>query len=644
MTMTRLCLNMIVRNESDRIERCLASVKDWIWCYAILDTGSTDDTVNRIRDCLGSYGKIRKGEFVDFATSRNAAIDLARNMPAPMREWDYLLLIDADMELRIDDPGCFGDHLTAPAYSMMQRDEAISYRNVRLLRHDVAAQYIGATHEYLSISGLYGNEPYSDLDGAWFFDHADGANRPGKFERDLALLEGKSDARSVFYRAQTLRDLGRTEEAAKAYRQRSDMGGWEEEAWYAALQESRLIDDTQLALTAYNRRPHRVEPLYDLAYRFRQEGKYELAAMFASWGIVRSYPKDDRLFIEDWIYRWGLQQELAITGYYSDRPHVKRVAGEACNALALDRGVPDEVRNLARENEYWYLSAAAELMPSFATRRVDFKPPVGWRAMNPSVTVHDGEIWVSQRCVNYELVDGEYRTPPDEPITSRNFMLRLHSGTLLMMSEEEIGEPAGLPQKYDLVLGFEDPRLFTFDGKMYRIATVRQCHPGGLCQQVVEEIRGDYFGFIPTARHEKNWMPIEGSGKFIYSCDPTRIIAMDGEQVAEWHPSIAARHFKGGSQAICFGRGWLAIVHSVIQRSSTERCYTHRFVWFDDKYNMRRYSHPFYLNKKGIEFVAGLAYHPAGDKLLISYGVDDRESWIATVNPEEVSKLMEYLT
>jgi hypothetical protein len=39
-----LCLNMIVKNETANLERCLGAVADHIACWAIGDTGSTDGT------------------------------------------------------------------------------------------------------------------------------------------------------------------------------------------------------------------------------------------------------------------------------------------------------------------------------------------------------------------------------------------------------------------------------------------------------------------------------------------------------------------------------------------------------------------------------------------------------------------------
>jgi hypothetical protein len=57
---------------------------------------------------------------------------------------------------------------------------------------------------------------------------------------------------------------------------------------------------------------------------------------------------------------------------------------------------------------------------------------------------------------------------------------------------------------------------------------------------------------------------------------------------------------------------------------------------------LRRVSRAFFFyHKDGVEFAAGLAWHPDGKRLLVSYGVDDKEAWIATVDAEEVRDLLE---
>src|SRR5439155_21510875 len=111
--------------------------------------------------------------------------------------------------------------------------------------------------------------------------------------------------------------------------------------------------------------------------------------------------------------------------------------------------------------------------------------------------------------------------------------------------------------------------------------------------------------------HEKNWMPqiVGGRVQFVYRCDPTRVVDEDARTIVETTPAIAAEQFSGGSQAIAFDDGWLALVHEMEERDGG-RYYRHRFVWFDRANVLRGVSQAFYFNRKGIEFAAGLAWHP----------------------------------
>ncbi len=174
----RLCLNMIVKNEVKNLERCLNSVVDHISCYAILDTGSTDGTQEFIRSSLGSAnipGEVEEGTFINFGQARNDALATAREL---LTDFDYLLLMDADMELVVDGPL---PELTLPAYTMIQQNNALRYHNTRLLKCGTEAKYVGVTHEFLSVPGSQG-----ELTEWWFKDHATGSNRVDKVERDIS--------------------------------------------------------------------------------------------------------------------------------------------------------------------------------------------------------------------------------------------------------------------------------------------------------------------------------------------------------------------------------------------------------------------------------------------------------------------------
>ena len=659
-----LCLNMIVRNEMPNLERCLGALADHIGCWVIGDTGSTDGTQDFIRSFFTARnkpGELHSFPFNNFEQARNAALDCAYGSKL---DYDYLLLADADMELMVEDRS-FRDRLEEPGYRLLQRAESgLAYWNTRLIQRNAGARYHSVTHEYIEVPG-----GVKGLHGVWYKDHASGSNRVDKFERDIKLLsqaleQDLENHRYWFYLAQSYRDAGRTAEAARAYAKRAEMGGWDEEAWNARLQEARCLrklgdEDSfvRQALAAFNMRPQRAEPLYDLARFYREQGMNDARVLFSEAGLAIKRPEQDILFLEDFVYTAGLQEEYSIAANYARDPARKGRGFAACNWLALNRSIPNGPRELAWSNLFFYVEPASEMLPSFAARPVGFAPPDGYRPLNPSVTRLDQQIMLMQRTVNYELMeDGlRYQTLNNAPIHTRNFLLRL-TAELDVQSVAEILPPADMPEPAcKLVLGFEDLRLFAWRGALWGCACVRELTPEASCEQVLARVDelgpetcrlSDWRVLHPEGPrvHEKNWMPQVAGDRlqFVYLCDPTRVVDDRGRTVIETVPTIAGERFRGGSQLIGFDGGWLALIHEVQWRpSDRRRFYQHRFVWFDGANTLRRVSRPFFFYKKGVEFAAGLAWHPDETRLMISYSVADSEAWIATVDAGEVRGVLE---
>lgn len=311
-----VCLCMIVKNEAAVIERCLASVRELVDYWVVSDTGSTDGTQDMVRKALdGIPGELHEDAWIDFGHNRSLNLTHARGKA------DYLLLVDADMVVRKD--GAWPE-LTADSYMLCHSGD-LEYRIKRLVKGDMPWRYVGSTHEYLTTDFP---EVQQNLDTLVIDHFADGGSRHDKFERDARLLSADlernpDNPRTVFYLAQTRRDLGERDAAIALYEQRVDMGGWEEEVYYAMLQVGVLkagVGDWAGGMDALTRawdyRPQRLEACYELASRLRLMGRHHAAHAFAAAGHGRSRP-DDILFVQPWVYRWGLLFEFSITAYWT---------------------------------------------------------------------------------------------------------------------------------------------------------------------------------------------------------------------------------------------------------------------------------------------------------------------------------------
>ncbi|MER9581974.1 glycosyltransferase [Mesorhizobium sp. M0276] len=665
----RLCLNMIVKNEMANLQRCLGAVAGHIDCWVIGDTGSTDGTQDFIKAFFADRnlpGELHEFPFLNFEQARNAALDQAYASPLA---YDYLLFADADMELVVEDAG-FRAQLEGPGYRLLQRaDSGLIYWNTRLVRRDAGARYHGVTHEYLDVPGeVHG------LPNIWYKDHASGSNRVDKFERDIKLLlaaleKDPENHRYWFYLAQSYRDAGRTAEAAVAYAKRAQMGGWDEEAWNARLQEARCLqklgDDAgfiRQALAAFNQRPQRAEPLYDLARFYRENGMNEVSVLFSEAGLAIKRPEQDILFLEDFIYTTGLQEEFAIAANYSPDPVRKDRGFAVCNWLALNRTVTDEHRQLARSNLFFYAQSANTMMPSFSARPIGFTPPEGYRPSAPSVSRLGDQIVLVQPTVGNPVIeDAQLNTPSKMQIRTRNFLVHL-SDDLGVQSTAEILPSVDVPEATgSAALGIEAIRLFAWRDQLWTIACARASEADGWCPvmaRVDDRGPGPYqmtdrrvLSCLASEFHGRSWMPlVKPAGintaveqlQFFSAGDPLRIVDGQGQTLSENAPAVSADQFKDGTQAIAFQGGWLALVHEVRPWPNEARLYTHhRFVWLDDASRLAKIGRPFFFNEKGVEFAAGLTWHPNGERLLISYGVADRESWIAVVDASEVGSLLE---
>jgi glycosyltransferase involved in cell wall biosynthesis len=328
--MTTVCLNMIVRNEAHCIERCLKSVKDLIDCFLIVDTGSTDETIQTIYRVLRDKpGEVVSRPWRDFGSNRTEAITIARE-----RCWsDYILIMDADDELQgpLDK-----ENLTEDCYYLPVHLPGLLHWREQLFRMSKPFRYIGVIHEYLMCDEMFSADRLSSpnyvcLGGG---DRSKDGSKL-KYLRDAATLEealkkDPNNDRYVFYLANTYRDAGHHALALQNYERRIKMTcpsprskPWPEH-WYCLIQIALMREKLNWReeeiihsyLAAWEYQPQRIETLYELGRYLQDKERHVLCYLLLREYVNAPFP-DEQLFLDQDIYRWALADLVATSAYYA---------------------------------------------------------------------------------------------------------------------------------------------------------------------------------------------------------------------------------------------------------------------------------------------------------------------------------------
>jgi len=290
-----LCLNMIVKNERKILPRLFASVLPVIDSYCICDTGSTDGTIEFIKSYFKEHnitGKVVEEPFINFCHNRNVALQHCLGMS------DFVLLLDADMVLQVNNYNKDVLNDKYDSYSLLQGNESFSYQNTRIVKNNGKFKYVGVTHEYISAP----NAVQHSLDKNILFiqDIGDGGSKQHKFERDIKLLtQGIADepdnTRYYFYLANSYRDSNKPVEAIVYYKKLLEFDtAWYQEKYmscvnifdcYSVLK--REHDGVYYLVDAYRWDSERVECIYRLIKYYCCAHMNEIA--FTYYTLIQQY-------------------------------------------------------------------------------------------------------------------------------------------------------------------------------------------------------------------------------------------------------------------------------------------------------------------------------------------------------------------
>lgn len=184
---------LIVKNESKHLKRCLESIKGIVDEIVVVDTGSTDDTVEIAKSYGATIGHFEWCD--DFAAARNHALELATG--------NWILWIDADEELTPESKHAIQRALVRPHFGGFaieivnftddESDAAQYVHNpVRLFRADERIRFTGRVHEQVMPAIAAIDLPWAYLKGAKILHHGykpSEMQSRGKIDRTVTLIE-----------------------------------------------------------------------------------------------------------------------------------------------------------------------------------------------------------------------------------------------------------------------------------------------------------------------------------------------------------------------------------------------------------------------------------------------------------------------
>lgn len=210
--------------------------------------------------------------------------------------------------------------------------------------------------------------------------------------------------------------------------------------------------------------------------------------------------------------------------------------------------------------------------------------------------------------------------------------------------------------------GFDDCRIFEFRGQSWFTCNTLDTSEFGsiqisLCKlgenanssSVKVESLLPLKGPDPR-RCEKNWLPFikDDAVHLIYSYDPFIIYKPDMqsgecETVVRYAPALDFSHLRGSAGPIPFDSGYLVLVHEVVFLPEYERCYLHRFIYLDEKFQVTKASKPFVFFHLGVEYCCSMTLGHKQNELVLAVGSEDREAYLCAANVDTIRALLDPL-
>ena len=666
----KICLVLIVKNESKNIERCFTSVKSIIDCISVCDTGSTDETKSLIENwcqtnCM-PY-KVHYEEFKNFGYNRTKSYQLAKES---FSQTDYFLLLDADMVVNIEDKFNKKD-LIATSYMTIHYYGGMKLSNIRFISNKLRWICYGAVHEYWA---CLDPDDRKTIDNLTITIHPDNSGRDQvkKYQWYLKLIKDGIDnpttidglkTRYYFYAGETEKILANYHSAIDYYHKRIDAGGWQEEVFYSYYQISNCYHklckletdkekkDNYLAQTiryhleAFNH-TQRKEPLFKLARIYRKTDKFFLSYLFAT--KAKDLADTGALLFNDNRANDRLDYEISIVVSYLGKQDIGR---QISDYILFHSKLPNHYMQSVHRNYLFYL-----LQPKFESHEIKVKTLENYHLTNISIGSKKNGYLVNYTMINEDIInDTKISDKIENRVYKRNFILNVDKNFAISNQNEIICKD---------IEGLENYRLITIGQTLYFLASDWNYKPESIANIYIGHFKYTNNDLIEISsliilsnkdinRVEKNCLPFRPSITLndddnlfpfyiLYSYQPLTIYQprKDGsvKEIIKHDFGLNFSQFRHSSGPIPFDDGYLILIREIIVNEN--QYFAHRFIWLSIDFMTIKCSHLFFFQKKGLELCSGMCYNYKKDSIIFSVSLEDSSVWLFSLLVSEISPML----
>jgi len=392
-----LNLLVMVKNGGESFRKVLTDNLPYIDTWTILDTGSTDNTVDIIKEVFSQKeGNLYQEPFINFRDSRNRLLELAEKNEIKCA---FNIMLDDTYVLTDKEPKNLRNFLSlvrgddfADSYSLYitekdientnKSDYNITYSSNRITKPEKKLRYKYTIHEIIenNTNVLIPKDVCTIVDYRTDYMRSRTAERKRKDLQDLfnELKENPDDPRSYYYIAETYLclselenerdDRSHLENAYIYYEKRASFQTGYDEERFDSLYKMAVIQDQTFknwdkAMFYYTEscvlNPRRSEGLFMLGKHYFDIGSLKLAYMYFKEAFETGYPRNENMNIKVYIHD-RIVPELLIPLCYT---YKNWSLGKACAerliqwySVSSENGIEDKNKVFNKKDEYetWY--------------------------------------------------------------------------------------------------------------------------------------------------------------------------------------------------------------------------------------------------------------------------------------------------